>query len=371
MRPDFPLPLRTQGIGPGLLHAAETYAYHHHKAQILHPHGHTVVELKTDSPHLRTFFLKNWEQAGDDLPADAEVIALRGDAAYYGLDPAINGVRSYYRPKQQVLFCAHEAYANLKITIRGLCSQVTRNEDIVWLHGCSLNIRLGGREHGVVLLGRSGGGKTTVTATLRRMLGSSQVRVVNDDWGAISLARCTSVYTGEAALHMKYMSVNAHDPTIHPSPHDFPSEHFSSDPTDPVPRMLIPRSRVFGSQGIAESCPLTALILLRRAPKISPGISNLGNNALQVVEAGEYSDYYDSVERFFNGSLFMVSDSDRERHRKQYAALLASSSIVGLGNVEYPHLVAEKLLTYLNAQGVSHAVNAGMTKIEHDLVGDK
>ena len=346
MRPDSPLPLRTRGLSPGLLAAAEAYASHLVKARISHPNGAAVISLKTDSPHLRKFFTQNWAQADLSEPVDAEIIALRGDSAHYGLDSSLDGVRSYYRNQQKILFLAHEAYANLKITVRGLCSQLAV-PDVLWMHGCSLAIDMGAGDEGLMLLGRSGGGKTTITATLRQMLGKNKVRVINDDWGAVSMSDGRCMYTGENALHMKYISVNAHDPTICPSPSSFPSEHFSADPTDPLPRMLIKRSRVFGPEGIADSCQLAAIVLLRRAAGIRPGIGSLDNDAVRTIEEGEYSEYYDSTEQFFNGSLFTAEARDLARHRSLYGDLLNLIKVVELGNVELPETVAGKLLRYM------------------------
>jgi hypothetical protein len=242
-----------------------------------------------------------------------------------------------------------------------LCSQL-HHENVVWLHGCSLRLDVTGLPQGVLILGRSGGGKTTITATLRRMLGN-RVRVVNDDWGAASLATLSTVYTGETALHMKYMSVNAHDPGIQPKPSDFPSEHYSANPTDPVPRLLIPRTRVFGPDGVAELSPLTAVILLLRSGSARPGISDLGSDPVRLIEAGEYSDYYDSVEPFFNGSLFLWSDVQAARQRALYRTLLSRIEIVGLGNVEYPEAVASRLLSYLESHGQKASFRARIQEV--------
>ncbi len=359
MRPDSPLPLRTRVVSLGLIQAAEAHVRYRTKARVQHPHGSVVIELKTDSAHLDYFFRNNWLQAAPDSAPDGSIVALRGDAESYGLDQSLDGARHYHRTLRKVLYLAQEAYANLKVTVRGLCSEVC-DDPLIWLHGCSLRIDLGSGMLGVVLLGRSGGGKTTITAALRRMLGN-KVCVINDDWGAASLKTAATVYTGETRLHMKYISVNAHDPGIRPTPQKFPSEHYSQDPTDPVPRLLIPRSRVFSQAGIADSAPLTAAVLLQRAGHVRPGISELGDSALDQLERGEYSDYYNSVEQFFNGSLFLSGRVRRERHKKLYSALLNQTNLIALGNVEPPDAVATRLLDYINnsnlASASAHHVN--------------
>jgi hypothetical protein len=314
-------------------------------AAISHPHDTVTVGLRTDSPHLAEFFRANWARAPDDAHPEATVTALRADAQYYGLPPSLNGVRWYSEAHKHIFYLGHESYANLKITVRGLCSHLD-TEDILWVHGCVMKVDLGQAATGVLIIGRSGGGKTTLTAAVRRVLGDN-VRIVNDDWGAVSLRTLCAASTDESLLHMKYMSVATLRPDLQTSPIGYPSEHFNGNRCDPVARLLISPVDVFGASGLCRSTKLDLVVLLRRTGETLPGITEANSDVVDIIANGEYSDYYQAVERFFNGSLFLLSAVDDKRQRALVSHLIQRVPTVVLGNVEVPELVARRLIEHI------------------------
>jgi energy-coupling factor transporter ATP-binding protein EcfA2 len=237
----------------------------------------------------------------------------------------------------------NESYANLKVTTRGLVSSLMI-PGVVWLHGCALTIDVEGERRSVMLIGRSGAGKTTLTAALRARLPGA-VKIVNDDWGALSLLSGTITYTGEQRLHMKYMSVAALRPDLEPTPATHQSEEFRGDRYDPLPRLLISPTEVFGSDGVVESAALSRVFLVKRGKDVLPGIRSLSQtDALSEFERGEYSEYYTGPERFFNGSLFLHDDGLVQKARTLHAALFERFPPVSIGNTEHIDATAASVL---------------------------
>ena len=122
-----------------------------------------VLLLRTDSTHLARFFVENWPTDTSSTRPDATITALKRSAVRYGLEKEFDESRWFDPKTNQVWMFGNEFYGNIKITIRGLCSEISSFEQM-FLHGCSLVVD--GR--GVVLSGVSGAGKTTLTTALRQ-----------------------------------------------------------------------------------------------------------------------------------------------------------------------------------------------------------
>lgn len=167
-------------------------------------HRPIIIELATDSLHMRTFFAANWCIADRGARPDASILALRSHPGHYGLPDSLDGKRWYCPHSHQLWMFNNEYYGNLKITVRGLCSDLSAPAGM-FLHGSCLEID----GKGVVLSGMSGVGKTAITAALRRTL-AGKLRVVNDDWGPLSLDTGELRSTDEPYLHMKYQIGRAH-----------------------------------------------------------------------------------------------------------------------------------------------------------------
>lgn len=244
----------------------------------------------------------------------------------------------------------NEFYGNIKITVRGLCSEITSHNQM-FLHGCSLAID--GR--GVVLSGASGAGKTTLTAVLKKILGS-RMRIVNDDWGSFSLKSGILQFTGEPYLHMKYPSVRTLNPQLKINPTVCPSENFNGDTNDPRARLLITPSQVFGFEGLQDKVKLRLFVVVKRDPESPAGVQYLSRNDISSLEQGKYSHFYHRTEHFLNGSLFLFDDTHKMRERDRHGALLSDFPCISVNNIASPEESAELILAafekFVSSRGI-------------------
>lgn len=314
------------------------------RAQVLHPNGFEVVELRTDSRHLLSFFEKNWRKAPEEVPVTSRIYALEKGPEFYGYGKGMSGRRWYCEETASLVVFDCTSYTTVKVSVRGLLSQV-RTGPTMWLHGTPVSLRMGDRDFGLLLLGCSGGGKTTLTSRLRRMH-TDAVQVVNDDWGAVCTESGSARFTGESRLHMKYMSVGTLRPDLKVSPRTHPSEHYSRE-HNPVSRLLITPAEVFGPTGVRDRTPIDLIVLVRREAGVAEGVRVLDpERAVSVLRRGEYSRYYGRREEFFNGSLFNLTEKDMDRNSYGHMRLFDKFPVVELGNVQRPEVVTGHLLDF-------------------------
>jgi hypothetical protein len=273
------------------------------------------VRLISDNDRLLSWYEANWQPASSDEVA-ATIYAMTGAPADYGV--RADHYRLWDARRSAVALFDCDSYAIVKVTVRGVCSAV-RSDAELYAHGCAFEVthRASGEVHGVLLIGSSGAGKTTLVSAL---MGDPEyrVRIVNDDWGVIDLADATAHFTGERALHMKARSVLSFAPEARGALSTIPTEG-SSDPDDPGMRVLIEPATVFGYDSLADDVRLTDLVVLNRA---AGDFGVTPDNPLAALETGAYSAYYQRAEPFFNGSLILDSDTARDRERHAFAALL-------------------------------------------------
>lgn len=301
-------------------------------------HGRTLsLKLNSDSPHLLRFFEGNW-RCEEGAKPQATIFALRREARAYGLPSTLDGWR-WYSPQDRIVWMfGSEYYGNLKITVRGLCSELAGFNDM-FIHGCAM----AANDVGLLLMGASGAGKTTITAALRGSLGVP-LRIVNDDWGVLNLESANASYTGESALHMKYRSVRAVTPEIDLHPSRFPSENFEGDCDDPHARLLITRESVFGETGVADRARIDRVVLLTRSSESKPSYRRLSPGDGPAIAAGAYSAFYRREEPFFNGSLFLTDPVQRDRWRREFEQLAETIPFYWVENGGDPSRVAELLM---------------------------
>ncbi|HEX8125190.1 MAG TPA: hypothetical protein VF548_06375 [Allosphingosinicella sp.] len=295
------------------------------------------LRLISDSSHLLRFFEGNWSSETVREP-EATIVALKGQAAAYGLSGRLDGSRWYSPSIRAVWMYGSEYYGNLKITVRGLCSELAAPDDM-FIHGCAMSAG----NLGLLLMGASGAGKTTITAALHHELGAS-LRIVNDDWGVLNIPSAIASYTGEKALHMKYRSVRAVAPAVEPDPSRFASENFGGDVDDPHARLLIPRERVFGEVGVADQTKIDRVVLLARSNVSRPSFRRIGPANIPDIEAGAYSSFYRREEPFFNGSLFLTDSAQIDRCRREFERLASTIPFFLVENGGEPQAVAEMIL---------------------------
>jgi len=203
---DALLPVREPGTGlPGVV--AGIRVPYRVLASAGVPAGRIVLAFISDSARLSRMFAANWAPARTGQQPDATLCALARPARGYGLNGRWDQARWWSREHKMMLAFGCGSYRLAKVCVRGICSAVS-GEDTVFVHGCTLSVGAGPGRRGVVITGGSGAGKTTLAAGLLRHRGYP-VAVLNDDWGAVSLARGDSASTGERMLHMKTGSVLA------------------------------------------------------------------------------------------------------------------------------------------------------------------
>lgn len=300
-----------------------------------------VLSLHTDSAHLAKFFAANWRADTSSVKPSAIITALKGNAELYGLAKEFNKSRWFCPKTRQVWIFGNEFYGNIKITVHGLCSELTPPEQM-FLHGCSMAID--GR--GVVLSGVSGAGKTTLTAALRQIFGS-RIQIVNDDWGPCSLLDGQLQFTGEPHLHMKYPSVHTLAPHMEINPNSHPSENFSGDIDDPRARLLIAPHQIFGHTGLQTKTKLRMFVVVTRDPRIPAGVRSLSRQDVALIKQGKYSRFYGRTEWFLNGSLFIVDKTSQECEVDRHRMLLENFPCIIVNNIVESEKTAELILTEL------------------------
>lgn len=301
------------------------------------------IELQTDSQHLAKFFEGNWPSYSSGETPQARIIALKDPARCYGFPDSFDGSRWYCPESKQVWMFGREYYGNLKITVRGLCSELAPPEEM-FLHGCALSVN----NSGLVLSGMSGAGKTTLTAALHQIFGPD-LKLVNDDWGPLSLSTGILRFTEEPNLHMKYPSVRKLMPSLTIDPDTFPSENYSGNPEDAHARLLISPETVFGKEALLREAPLRLFVLVTRDHTKPALVRNLSASDLSFIEGGQFSEFYQRTEWFLNGSLFLTDEGRKERTRQQYRVLLRKYNCILVNNSETPRIGADLVISALRS----------------------
>ena len=305
--------------------------------------GPVKLTLYSDSEHLRAFFSCNFGTPVNTASStdNAIIIAIASDS-----DPSVPGLKPgmrYVDPERRlVVSLGNEYYGNVKVSVRGLCSAaIARRGKGGFLHGASMSLR----GSGMVVSGVSGAGKTTITRALMTLC-PGDIQIINDDWGWADQDSRLILFTGEPHLHMKYRSVHAIAPQLALSTELYPSENYTGDINDPHARLLIPRSEVFNGAAAAV-CPFDALVVVTRDESESVYVRDLSPDDIDLLEAAEYSAFYDRHERFMDGSLLLLNEEDLRRERARFSRLLERIPAVHVNNVGSPTAVAEQLLARL------------------------
>lgn len=332
---DALLPVRAPGDGlPGVV--AGLRLPYRVLASIGVPAGRIVLALVSDSARLARMFAANWAPAGTDAQPDATLCALARPARGYGLDGRWDQARWWSREHKMMVVFGFGSYRLAKVCVRGICSAVS-GDDMVFVHGCALSIGAGPGRRGVVITGSSGAGKTTLVAGL---LGHRDcpVAVLNDDWGAVSLANGVTVSTGERMLHMKTRSVLALRPGFFATA---PPGSYRRDLSEPdrAARMLVSPESVYGPAWITAATVVHHVAVVVREPAgwLPPGRPGEMISALESQSDEGLGRHH---EAFFNGSLFLVTEQDRLREERRYRRLLDRTTVSWINNCSTPEALA-------------------------------
>lgn len=300
---------------------------------VLDGSGCVRITLYSDSPHLRRFFAANWGGAshGSPITREATIVALRGQAK--AVPPQLKpGVRYVNPERTTITSLGSEYYGNIKVSVRGLCSAAAcATGKGGFLHGAALSVD----GIGLVIGGTSGAGKTTTMKALFGVIPDDVVHVVNDDWGWADHGGGLLKFTGEPHLHMKFRSVRAIAPHLEISPRMYLSENYSDDPEDAHGRLLISRQTVFNNL-VADVAPFRAYIVLLRDHNQPFFVRHLEPDDVKLLEAAEYSAFYDRNERFLDGSLLLCNEADVQKERERFRRLLMQTPSIVINNVATP-----------------------------------
>lgn len=304
------------------------------------PCGSIVVTLTTDSPKLRDWFAVNWQPAPEVTAPHAHVRVFTESPGVYGLDLPADNTRWWSESRREMTVFGTDSYSIVKVCVRGVCSVVAPDE-VTFVHGCGFELVHDGTRRGVLVVGSSGAGKTTLVSGLRRR-DDCEVGIVNDDWGALDLTSGTAVYTGEVCLHMKVRSVLAFRP-------DFfldASSHLSEGDgpqTSPSLRVLVPPPLVYGSENLRTSTTVTDVaFVVREDPGWRPPDDI--EQMITLLEAGAYSPYYQRTEHFYNGALLLLDEEERERERERYRRLFKTARVSWINNHGTPEQTVDQFL---------------------------
>ena len=309
-------------------------------ASISVPAGQIVLAFISDSARLSRMFAANWAPARTGQQPDATLYALGRPACGYGLDDRWDRARWWSRERKTMVVFGFGSYRLAKVCVRGICSAVSGDE-MVFVHGCALSIGAGPGRRGVVITGSSGAGKTTLVAGLLRHPEYS-VTVLNDDWGAVSLAGGDSVSTGERMLHMKTGSVLSLRPRFFTSA---PAGSYSRDLSerDRDARMLVAPESVYGPAWSTSATVIDQVAVVVREPAdwLPPGRED---ETVRALESEGDLALIHHHEAFFNGSLILTTEHDKLREERRYRQLLNRTTVSWINNCGTPDALVDNFI---------------------------
>jgi len=336
---DALLPVREPGADPPGAVAGIRLPYRV-LASISVPAGRIVLAFVSDSARLSRMFAANWAPARPGQQPDATLCALARPARVYGLDGRWDQARWWSREHQMMLVFGFGSYRLAKVCVRGICSAVS-GEDTVFVHGCALSVGAGPGRRGVVITGGSGAGKTTLVAGLLQHRGYP-VAVLNDDWGAVSLAGGDSVSTGERMLHMKTGSVLALRPGFFATA---PAGSYARDLSerDRAARMLVAPESVYGAAWSTGTTVVDQVAVVVREPADWRPPARDGETVRALESEGDTTLIHHH-EAFFNGSLILAAEQDKAREERRYRRLLARTTVSWINNCSTPEALVDNFI---------------------------
>jgi hypothetical protein len=317
-------------------------------ASVATPAGRIDVAFVSDSLRLTRMVTANWAQASAGQEPDATLYALARPASGYGLAGPWDGTRWWSQDEKAMVVFGFGSYRLAKVCIRGICSAVS-GDDILFLHGCALSVGAGGDRHGVVVIGGSGAGKTTLVAGLLAHA-EYPVTVLNDDWGAVSLSSGESVFTGERMLHMKSSSVLALRPGFFTSArrHSYSCDLSELDRTA---RVLVCPEEVYGTRWDPATVVVGQVAAIVREPPGWVAPQHEGE-VIRMLQSGGHPRAAHN-EAFFNGSLILTTRDDEMREECRYQRFLDRTAVSWINNCGTPE---ELVKAFISAVGLARTV---------------
>ena len=167
--------------------------------------------------------------------------------------------------------------------------------------------------------------------------------VLNDDWGAVSLAHGNSVSTAERMLHMKTRSVLALCPGFFTTAAARSYRRDRSEP-DRAARMLVSPESVYGQawSTAATTVHHVAVVVWEPADWLPPGHPGETVSALESESDQRPGRHH---EAFFNGSLILTTEQDKLREERRYRQLLDRTTISWINNCSTPEALVGQFIS--------------------------
>ena len=297
-----------------------------------------LIGLDTDSAHIATFFRQNWPQDARAAERhDGHIIFRRTRATEDGsAAPEVPAILiSPDARRAQITGC--EYYTKIKTTLRALCSALAPPDEI-FLHGCTLDVD----GVGLMICGESGAGKSTLAHAIMDRAGAA-ARLLNDDWGSLSLVDFAAAYTGEDRLHMKYRTVSSMRPELTLSPGRYASEDFAGNVEDTDARLMIPRADVFGAHRIVTATRVRRVLFISRGDPSAPFARPLSpEDAHLLTPQGSEASAVRS--HYLDATTLLDHPHVGSRQTLRRRRLLASGRCVAINSHGDPAAVAERVL---------------------------
>ena len=268
-----------------------------------------IIEFWGNSKHQYEFWNLNWKEASHASVPDAEIISAYGVDEF---DPS-----AYYCPEtQQSLFFNTEYYGQCKSWALGMAAAVLeKKRNTHSIHGACVDVN--GR--GVIIVAPTGTGKTTQAFKLMELPGG---RIVGDDWVYIdhdegerlgyligrqpekSLYMRTETQLSKPWLRKIFDESKCENIVTRKENCEFTegavgcklskSRCVFNDGLQWCyyafgnSRALVPREKLFGPEKVADEAKIRLLVLLRRDEKSPAEVKLDADNAIQVLQKGEY-----------------------------------------------------------------------------------
>lgn len=232
-----------------------------------------------------------------------------------------------------------ENYSALKIAIRGVLSDAGI-ENTIFVHGCSFELHTKGIKRGIVLVGASGAGKTTLVSSLINRE-DMDFYIVNDDWGAMSLSEKLLISTQEKLFHMKLNSIMSLNPQFKKEALLMEEKYRDgfrgfADPAEVYPHRI-------------QTATAEMWVILIRDTKDQHFFKCINcDEAADIMMKGSYSAFYCQNERFMNGALILDSEDTIRLHHKLLCDALQNMKIVLINNTGSPKDLHHDFIQALN-----------------------
>jgi hypothetical protein len=268
-----------------------------------------VIEFTTNSDHQAEFWSQNWWPANSGAATKATMFSANG---VEGIEPS-----AYYCPGlRSALFLNTEYYGQCKSWALGMAAAVLeKEENTLSIHGATALYK----GKGVVIIAPTGMGKTTQSF---RIFMNDSGKICGDDWAYVRFPEFGSsgalvARQPERALYMRSESQKEQgwlrgvfDRSLNENVVTAKSdcEHTEGESDCSLThstcvfnggkgwcyyafgnsRVLVKREEILGPEKVVDEVPVNLVVLLRRDDHSPPAVNLSPDEAMEVLQKGEY-----------------------------------------------------------------------------------